>query len=165
MTLRANERAKTSIQHHVNEICRIFNKKCIAIYKSHIVLRANDKLPLLTVEDNGWTGKRIISHTIHLSFLLLGSHLCDTGDCVSEKHIKLERFDVNYDRSRCSGVILLIRPATSTSLSHIVKAKPCPHGNNHCESPNDPYRFSCRKIKITFLNTVSLNFLNKLYKK
>jgi hypothetical protein len=72
----------------------------------------------------------------------------------------MEPFRNNFQRTQCDGIILTICPATATSPAHIIKATPCEHGENN--KPNgDPFEFSCRKIQLSYLDVISLNFLNK----
>jgi hypothetical protein len=71
---------------------------------------------------------------------------------VSNKHIIKEPFANNSDRTRCDGVILTLRPATAYK-----------HGENN--KPNgDPFEFSCREIKLSYLDVISLDFPNKIEK-
>jgi hypothetical protein len=160
VTLCNNGELWPSVRKNINAICKKTNKRQISILKHHIVLRTKeDQLPRLST--SGLTGKIAIFHIFCLIRLLLASHLCDTNGCLSKDHIIKEAFAINEQRARCGGIILTIRPATRTSPAHIIKATPCKHGENN--KPNgDSFEFSCRRIKLCYLDLISLDFLDKI---
>lgn len=151
------------IHHHITTMCKNIGKTRFQVQKHHIILRATNNLEEVSNTRDGMTGKTMMFYVNDYlsSLILLGSHLCDTNGCLYYGHLVLEDFFTNLSRQRCNGVLLLVRPATSSSPPHIIKYTPCYHGLQHPKSNGDDLMYSCRKIDIMFENDISVQFFNK----
>ncbi|CAF1475165.1 unnamed protein product [Adineta steineri] len=112
------------------------------IYSHHIVLRSKlDKLPLLSRTKAGYQA----------------SHLCDTKGCLSESHLIVETFEQNQARKSCQGIFVHIHKY-SDGKKEIIQVEPCQHGIGYRSEP-DPFKYSCRKMKIMMTDDNKLKYL------
>ena len=146
-----------SVQIKIDKFFKTHRLQFFNLLVQHVILRSKLKpFPVLTQKSNSMQGNFDSMHwTLTLSSLFLASHLCDTRGCVADKHLLAESTSVNGSRSRCQGIILLLRPGTPMC---ILDWKPCRDGLTYSDVKSIQLQYSCRKIRVHVLSASALAY-------